>query len=354
VKDVSKFNNYQMAKKILMNSLYGAMGNQGFRFFDPRIAEAITLTGQYYIRRVGIAIDEYVGKFSPELKDATFYQDTDSCYFTLKPLIEKFILPKLTNDDGSFDINKVIDAMDKIVEEKITPVINKSCDESATYTNSLKQLMNFKREALSNKGVVLAKKRYALNVHDNEGVRYATPKVKVMGLEIVRSSTPAPVRKMLKDAVNLVLSGSEKQMQEYCGEMEKKFMQLPPEQIAYPRGVQGLDKYSHPTNIYQKGCPIHVRAALMFNHLIKTHGIDGEYDMIRDGDKIKFITLKMPNKIRENVIGFVDRLPDEFNIRSYVDYADMWQKSFVAPLEKITDAIGWNYKEKSSLASLFG
>jgi len=302
---------------------------------------------------------ETLDVYDIEVEDAHNFFANDilvhnSCYFTLKPLIEKFILPKLTNDDGSFDINKVIDAMDKIVEEKITPVINKSCDESATYTNSLKQLMNFKREALSNKGVVLAKKRYALNVHDNEGVRYATPKVKVMGLEIVRSSTPAPVRKMLKDAVNLVLSGSEKQMQEYCGEMEKKFMQLPPEQIAYPRGVQGLDKYSHPTNIYQKGCPIHVRAALMFNHLIKTHGIDGEYDMIRDGDKIKFITLKMPNKIRENVIGFVDRLPDEFNIRSYVDYADMWQKSFVAPLEKITDAIGWNYKEKSSLASLFG
>lgn len=352
-KEVSKFNNFQMAKKILMNSLYGAMGNQGFRFFDPRIAEGITKTGQYFIRAVGETVTAFISRMSGKQGDWAFYGDTDSSYFTLAPILEKFVIPKALNEDGSINTSKVVDSMDKIVNEKITPVINAACDDIAKYTNSLDQLMNFKREALADRGVWIAKKRYAINVIDNEGIRYSEPKIKIMGLEIVRSSTPAPVRQMLKDAVKIVLTGNEKELQRYCEVQEAAFMKLQPEDIAYPRGVQRLEHYSNPSTIYQKGCPIHVRAALMFNHLIQSHGLENEYPLIQDGDKIKFIMLKTPNTVRENCIGFIDRFPRELNIQRYVDYDEMWQKAFLNPLDNIIKTINWNYREVASLDSLF-
>jgi DNA polymerase elongation subunit (family B) len=349
-KEIAKYNNFQMAKKILMNSLFGAAGNQGFRFYDPRIAEGITLTGQYFIQAVGNAIDAYISKLTKSEEKSTFYQDTDSCYVALHKIVEKFILPQLGEN---YDTQKVIDAMDKISDDKITPVINIACDDIAQYTNSLSQLMNFKREALSDRGVFCSKKKYALNVYDNEGVRYAEPKIKIMGLEIVRSSTPAPIRKMLKDAVKIVLTGDEQELQSQIDGWKSEFLKMPPEEIAFPRGVQKLDHYAHNSNIYQKGCPIHVRAALLFNHLVRSHSLDNNYPLITDGDKIKFLYMKTPNSIHENVFGFIDKFPRELNIHRYIDYELMWEKAFIAPLDNIINTIGWTHKEEASLESLF-
>lgn len=349
-KEIAKFNNFQMAKKILMNSLYGAMGNQGFRFYDPRVAEAITLTGQYFIRAVGDSIDTFMEKITKVKGEATFYQDTDSCYVTLKNIVDKFIIPKLGKD---FDVQKVIDAMDKIADEKITPVINAACDDIAKYTNSLDQLMNFKREALADRGVWCAKKKYALNVYDNEGVRYAEPKIKIMGLEIVRSSTPAPVRKMLKDAVTIVLNGTEEELQGRIDQWKTSFLKHAPEEIAFPRGVQRLEQYSDPGTIFKKGCPIHVRAALLFNHNIKKASLDNIYPLIQDGDKIKFLYMKTPNILRENVFGFIDKYPRELKLDKYIDYETMWEKAFLAPLDSIIGTIGWKHEKINTLADLF-
>lgn len=349
-KEVAKYNNFQLAKKILMNSLYGAMGNEGFRFFDPRIAEGITITGQYFIRSVGDAIDEYISTLTKSNDKSTFYQDTDSCYVTLQHIVDKFILPKLGE---GYNIQKVIDAMDKISEEKITPVINAACDKIANYTNSLKQLMNFKREALSDQGVWCAKKKYALQVYDNEGVRYAEPKVKVMGLEIVRSSTPAPVRKMLKDAVKIVLSSTEKDLQSHIEGWRKEFFNMSPEEIAFPRGINNLDQYMNNTTIYTKGCPIHVRAALLYNFYVEKNQLEQKYQYIQDSDKIKFLYLKMPNTIRENVFGFIDKFPLELDLKKYIDYNMMWEKAFIAPLDAIISTIGWDHEEKVTLMGLF-
>ncbi len=349
-KEVAKYNNFQLAKKILMNSLYGAMGNEGFRFFDPRIAEGITISGQYFIRSVGNSIDSYISKLTKSAEPSTFYQDTDSCYVTLQPIVEKFVLPKMGAD---YDVHKVIDAMDKISNEKITPAINAACDDIAKYTNSLKQLMNFKREALADRGVWTGKKKYALNVYDNEGVRYSEPKTKVMGLEIVRSSTPAPIRKMLKDAVKIVLEGSEKDLQSKIDGWKREFLKMPPEEIAFPRGVQNMDNYMDTASIYKKGCPIHVRAALLYNHYVNKNNLGEMYPEITDGDKIKFIYLRVPNTVRENVFGFIDKFPHELGIEKYVDYEEMWAKAFLAPLDSIISTIGWHHKEKSTLAGLF-
>ena len=349
-KDVAKYNNFQMAKKILMNSLYGAMAQEGFRFFDPRIAEGITMTGQYFIRQVGNAIDEYISKLTKSPEKSTIYQDTDSCYVVLHKIVNQYILPKLGDD---YDIHKVVDAMDKIANEKITPAINAACDDIAQYTNSLSQLMNFKREAISSRGVWTGKKKYALSVYDNEGVRYVEPKIKIMGLEIVRSSTPAPIRKMLKDAVKIVLEGSEKDLQSKIDGWKREFLKMPPEEIAFPRGVQNMDTYKDTSSIYKKGCPIHVRAALLYNHYVNKNSLGEIYPEISDGEKIKFIYLKMPNNVRENVFGFIDKFPRELGIEKYVDYEEMWAKAFLAPLDSIISTIGWSHKEKNTLAGLF-
>lgn len=351
IKEIAKCDNIQKAKKILLNSLYGAAANEGFRFYDPRMAEGITMTGQYFIRAVGNAIDTYVSKIIGDDKfKATFYQDTDSCYVELAPIIEKFVIPALK---GEKNVTKIIDAMDKISNDKITPAINAACNEIAVYTNSVSQLMNFKREALADRGVWCAKKKYALNVYDNEGVRYADPEVKVMGLEIVRSSTPAPCRKTLKDAVKIILTSDEAELQSKIAGWKSNFMSLPPEEIAFPRGVQNLSSYSDPDAIYAQGCPMQSRAALLFNHHVTARGLEDTYPLIQDSDKIKFVYLREPNKLRENVIGFVDKFPHEFEVSQHVDYRTMWEKAFIKPLDGILQHIGWNHTKQANLDSLF-
>ena len=326
------------------------MAQEGFRFFDPRIAEGITITGQYFIRSVEKAVNDYIIKLTKDKKDRVSAIDTDSVYLVLKDLVDKFIVHNMQDPSN---IHKIVDALDKISTEKITPVINAACDDIAQYTNSLSQLMNFKREAISSRGVWTGKKKYALSVYDNEGVRYVEPKTKVMGLEIVRSSTPAPIRKMLKDAVKIVLEGSEKELQSKIDGWKKEFLKMSPEEVAFPRGVQNMDNYRDTANIYKKGCPIHVRAALLYNHYVNKNSLGEIYPEISDGEKIKFIYLKMPNNVRENVFGFIDKFPRELGIEKYVDYEEMWAKAFLAPLDSIISTIGWSHKEKNTLAGLF-
>lgn len=344
--DISKYNNYQMSQKILLNSLFGAWANEFFRFSDPNIAEGITITGQYIIRSVANELNRYLNKVCGTTDiDFAFYGDTDSCYITLNPLVQKFF-PNMSKE-------KLIDALDKICAEKIEKAINVGCAEVADYTNAFDLKVTFKREAIADRGVFVAKKRYALNVYDNEGVRYKEPDMKVMGLEIVRSSTPEPVREMLRDAVKLVLTSDEKSIRNYVADAEKKFKASAPEDIAFPRSVNGMDKYGSSLSIYQKGTPIHVRGALLYNSFLRKQNLSNSYQEIREGDKIKFIYLKEPNPIKENCIAFVGSIPEEFGLKKYVDYDTMFEKSFIAPIEHILTCVGWKYKETASLEDLF-
>ena len=343
---IAKYNNFQMARKIQLNSLFGAMGNRYFRYFDERIAEGITLTGQYIIRETADAVNRYLNKFCGT-KDVeySFYTDTDSCYITLDALVEKFLKdqPK----------DKIIDALDKITEDKIEPAINKAMSDLADYMNAFEEKIFFKREAIADTGIWIAKKRYALNVYDNEGVRYEEPKLKVMGLEIVRSSTPAPVRQSLRDAVSLCLSGDENKLQNFVEESWQDFKSMRPEEIAFPRGCNNLGKYASSSDIYGKGTPMHVRGALLFNNQVRTKSLTNKYELIKDGDKIKFVYLKEPNHIRENVIAFNGRLPSEFELHNFVDYDTMFNKSFIEPLNTITSSLNWNTRPVASLEGLF-
>lgn len=343
--DISRYMNFQMARKIQLNSLFGAMANFYFRYFDDRIAEGITMTGQTIIRTVGKALNKYLNDVC-QTKDYkySFYSDTDSCYITLNPLVEKFYKDK-TKD-------QILSMLDKICNDKIEEEINKACNELASYTNAYEPKIKFKREIIADRGIWVAKKRYALNVYDNEGVRYKEPKLKVMGLEIVRSSTPEAIRDSLREAVKVAITRDEQELQEYIRGARAKFDQLPAEEIAFPRGVSNLDKYQS-VEIYGKGTPLHVRAALLYNHYLKEYKLTSKHETIREGDKIKYLYLKVPNSIKENCIGFIGKLPTEFNLKEYVDYDTMWDKSFIEPLNGIIEGMGWKTKPEASLAGLF-
>jgi DNA polymerase elongation subunit (family B) len=344
--DISKYNNFQMARKIQLNSLFGAWGNEYFRYYDSRIAEGITMTGQFIIRKVGEALNEYLNKVvGTNGHNYSFYSDTDSCYISLDPLVRKYY--------GNLDRDKLIDVLDKICEEKITETINKSCDQLADYTNAFQKKIIFKREAIAERGLWVAKKRYALNVYDNEGVRYKDPKLKVMGLEIVRSSTPAPVRESLKEAVRLALTTDEKTLQGFIEHTRMLFNKFEPEQIAFPRGVNGLMKYTSGADIYAKGTPMHVRGALMYNHLLRKNKLDKKYEVIQEGEKIKFVYLKEPNHIRENCIAFIGKIPKELDLDRYIDYNTMFEKSFLEPIKQIIEGLGWKTEVTASLEDLF-
>ena len=349
VKDITKYNNFQMAKKIALNSAYGAVGNQYFRYYKIENAEAITLSGQVSIRWIENRINTYLNKLlSTEDIDYVVASDTDSVYINFGPLVDKFFSNKI--DDKA----KVVTILDKVCQDKLEPFISKSYEELASYVNAYDQKMEMKRENIADRGIWTAKKRYILNVWDSEGVRYEDPKLKIMGIEAVKSSTPAPCRKMIKDALQLMMSGTEDEVIEFIDKSRTYFKQLPPEDIAFPRTVSNVNKYKAHSTIYAKGTPIHARGALLFNHYIKEKKLDNKYSLINNGEKIKFCYLKKANPIRENVISFISDFPTELGLDKYIDYELQFQKAFLEPVKVILDAIGWNVEKTVNLELFFG
>lgn len=347
LKDISKYNNFQMARKIQLNSLFGACANEYFRYFDNRIAEGITLTGQYIIQFVAKELNAYMNKICNTTDvEYVFYADTDSCYVTLDALVQKFFANRSKE--------RLIGVIDKLCEEQLVKVLNNACKKVGLYTNAFApEKVYFKREAIADNGIWVAKKRYALNVYDNEGVRYAEPDLKVMGLEIVRSSTPEVIREALKESVKIALTADEATLQKHILQVEERFKTLPVEDISFPRSVNGMAKYHSQGSIYSKGTPMHVRGALLYNDLLKKKKLDKKYTLIKEGDKIKFVYLKEPNSIRENCIAFSSKLPAEFGLDIYIDYDMMFQKTFLDPLDTIIKSVGWNSKPVATLEDLF-
>ena len=347
-KEIARCNNIQMARKIQLNSAYGAIGNQYFRYYKLANAEAITLSGQVSIRWIENKMNEYINKLlSTDNVDYVIASDTDSIYLNMGPLVDKFFTSK------SKDKLAVVNILNSICEDKLEPFIDKSYQELADYVFAYDQKMQMKRENIADRGIWTAKKRYILNVWDSEGVRYDEPKLKVMGIESVKSSTPAPCRKMLKDAFNILMSGTEEDVIQYIDRCREEFKSLPPEDISFPRSVSDVKKYADRTTIYSKGTPIHVRGALLFNHQIKDKKLTNKYSLIQNGEKIKFCYLKEPNPLHENVISFIQDFPKELNLDKYVDYNLQFEKSFVEPLKTILDAIGWSVEKTVNLELFF-
>ena len=348
MKEIARCNNIQMAKKISLNSAYGAIGNEHFRYYRLANAEAITLSGQLSIRWIENKMNQYLNTLlQTEEVDYVIASDTDSIYLNLGPLVDKFFTAK------SGDKAAIVSILDKICEDKLEPFIESSYQELANYVSAYDQKMQMKRENIADRGIWTAKKRYILNVWNSEGVQYSEPKLKMMGIEAVKSSTPAPCRKMIKNALNLVMTGTEDDVIDFIEKSRKEFKNLPPEDISFPRSASDVVKYKSSSDIYVKGTPIHIRGALLFNHYIKEKNLSNKYSLIQNGEKIKFCYLKKPNIIHENIISFIQEFPKELGIDKYVDYDLQFEKAFLEPLKAILDAIGWNVEKTVNLESFF-
>ena len=347
-KEIARCNNIQMARKIQLNSAYGAIGNNYFRYYKLENAEAITLSGQVAIRWIEGKLNQYLNKIlKTEDVDYVIASDTDSVYLNMGPLVEVIYKGREKTTEG------VINFLDKVCQVELEKYIESCYQELAEYVNAYDQKMQMKRENIAERGIWTAKKRYILNVWDSEGVRYEEPKLKMMGIEAVKSSTPAPCRKMIKDALKLMMSGTEDDVIDYIDRCREEFKSLPPEQIAFPRTASDVRKYQSHSDIYMKGTPIHVRGALLFNHYVKERELTKKYSLIQNGEKIKFLYLKKPNIIQENIISFIQEFPRELQLDKYIDYELQFEKSFIEPLKSILDSIGWNIEKTVNLESFF-
>ena len=344
---IKRANNNQMVRKIALNSAYGALANQYFAFFSVDLAEAITTSGQLIIQWAEKTINEFLNKtLETDNEDYVIAMDTDSLYITMDKLVQR-VLPEETNK------GKIVDFLNSS-EGLIEKVLAEGFDELAEYTNAYQNKMEMGREIIADRGIWTAKKRYILNVHDNEGVRLKTPKLKMMGIETAKSSTPQWVRGKLTEAFQVVMNGEETDLWEFVENARKEFRNLPPEEVAFPRGCKGLVQYADPTHIYSKGTPIHVRGSLLYNHHLKKKNIDRRYEMVKNGEKIHFSYLSTPNPINENVIAFLNVLPRELDLHRFIDYDMQFDKAFVDPLKVVISLIGWNVEPVASLDSFFG
>jgi len=347
-KDVSRFNNIQMARKIQLNSAYGAIGNQYFRYYNLANAEAITLSGQVSIRWIENKMNAYLNRvLKTEGEDYVIASDTDSIYLNLGPFVHKVFKGREASDES------IVRFLDKVCEVEFEKYIRNSYEALASYVNAYEQKMQMKRENIANKGIWTAKKRYILNVWNSEGVQYAEPKLKMMGIEAVKSSTPGPCRVAIKEALQTIMNGTEEDVQQYIKDFRDKFESMPVEEIAFPRGCNNIAKNSSPATIYGKGCPMHVRGALLYNFYIKKKKLSHKYPLIQEGEKIKYVMLRTPNKINENVVSFFQTLPTEFGLDKSIDYDLQFQKSFLDPVKVILDVIGWKPEKQNTLEALW-
>lgn len=347
--DISKYSNIQDARKVQLNSCYGSLGNGYARFYDIRLAEAITKSGQLVIRWLEKAINEYLNDLLKTTNiDYVIASDTDSLIISLEKLVDKyFTAEKQKNTD------KIIAFMTKICDDLLQPVIDKACKELVSYLNAVDGALKMKCEVLADRAIWTTKKRYVMNMRVKEGVKFAEPELKIMGIEAIRKSTPSVCRDKIKEAIKIVLLGNEVQLQTFIKDFKKQFFKCKPEEIAFPRTMNGLDKYKSDREIYVKGTPIHVKASLLYNYWLKKHKLEKKYEPIREGEKIKFIYLKEPNRIKDSVIAFIDILPKEFSINTHIDYELQFEKTFIDPLKLILEVVGWKAERQKTISSFF-
>jgi DNA polymerase elongation subunit (family B) len=342
---LAQYHNMQINLKIALNSAYGALGNQWFRYYDVRNAEAVSVAGQLSIRWAERAVNQYLNKvLETEDKDYVLASDTDSLYVTMEAMVEKV---------GLTDTDKIINFLDTVCDGKIQKVIDDCYGELAEYINAFQQKMVMKREVLADVGIWTGKKHYILNVHNSEGVQYEEPKLKIMGIEAVKSSTPEHCRNALKKAFKIVVNGTEDDVIEYIEKFKGQFKSLSAEEVSFPRSVKGLSKYQDSVTIYRKSTPLHVKGSLIYNMMLKKNKLTKKYPIIQEGEKIKYTYLKEPNPSGDSAIAMLTTLPKEFNLEEYIDYDRQFEKSFLDPMKGILEKIGWDYEKKSTIMDFF-
>jgi len=349
---IARFNNLQAVKKICLNSCYGALGNEWFRFFDVRQAEAITMSGQLSIRWIMNALNGYMNAImETKEKDYVIASDTDSVYLNLSSLVDKVIAK--SKKPVLQTTKEIVDFLDKGCENKFQPFINKTYQDLAVYTNAYDQKMIMKREKICDVGICIAGKNYIWSVWDSEGVRYSEPKIKPVGLKMIKSNTPEASRKKLKEILKIIVHGEEEELQRFVATFKEEFKTLPIEDIATPTGMNGLGDWGDKNTIYKKGTTIHIKGSLLYNHFLKEKQLDKKYPLLHDGEKIKFIYLKMPNPIRNEVIAFPNILPPELGLHSYVNRDKQFEGAFISPLKAILDIIGWSAYHTTNIEGFF-
>ena len=347
-KSISKYNNIQMARKIQLNSAYGAIGNQYFRYYNIINAEAITLSGQVSIRWIEHKMNTYLNNLLKTEKKIM------SLLVILIVSTSIWVIWSKRYTRGERQLIRASSlSLIRCVKWNLKNIFQSSYEELATYVNAYEQKMIMKRENIASTGIWTAKKRYMLNVWDSEGVRYKEPKLKMMGIEAVKSSTPATCRDAIKDAIKIMMNGSENDLITYIDTFRKTFENLPPEDIAFPRSVNGLRKFKASTTVYTKGTPLHVRGTLLYNFHISKNRLEYKYPLVQEGEKIKYLYLRRPNKINENVISFLNTFPKELGLEGQIDRDAQFKKSFLDPLQIITSVIGWETERKTTLDFLF-
>lgn len=345
-REVATYDMFQYSFKIMLNSAYGALTNAAYRWFDPRLGESVTKTGQLTIRWVERDINANLNKLLGTVDEKfVIYCDTDSAYVRLEKFVDRHCV-------GMTD-EQTVDYVDTFCKTVIEPIIEKSFKRFTETFNHRENVLVMKREAIANKGIWTNKKRYILNVWDMEGFRYPQPQLKMQGIEAVKSSTPRAARDTIKAALSIIMNKDERAFTAFLKAEREKFSELEFDDVAYPRSCNNLLKYTDHSTIYKSGCPIHVRGALVFNHYVKTMKLENEIKTIEEGDKIKFCRLHMPNPIMEEVIATTGDMPKKLGLREYVDYKSQFERGVISPLQAIADAIGWNVEDYPSLEDLF-
>tara|TARA_B100001057_G_scaffold101361_1_gene98467 strand:- start:1485 stop:4037 length:2553 start_codon:yes stop_codon:yes gene_type:complete len=347
-REINQLHNSQMSIKIAMNSLYGATANVYFLYYINEMAEAITTSGQLSIRYAQKSVNDYLNKIlGSDDVDYIIYIDTDSVYVDFGPLItEVFGTTDIDKDKGE-------EFLDRVCSTKIEKIIEDGYEKLAADMGTYRNAMVMKREKIAHRGIFVAKKRYILNTLNSEGVHYDKPKVSVTGLESVRSSTPEICRTKLKECFEVIMNNDEQTTQSFISDFKKEFKKLDPVAIAKTSGTDNIKKYQDKSSLYRKGCPMHVRGAIMYNHFLKEKGLDKKFETIQGGDKVKFLYLKVPNPIRENVISVPGLLPKQLGLHQYIDYELQFDKVFLNPIQSILDAVGWSAEKVNTIEDFF-
>jgi DNA polymerase elongation subunit (family B) len=347
-REMNQLHNSQMSIKIAMNSLYGATANIYFLYYINEMAEAITTSGQLSIRYAQKSVNDYLNKIlNTKDKDYIVYIDTDSIYVNFGPFIKEVF--------GTVDIDRKQgeEFLDKVCSTKIEQIIEQGYEKLRNDMGAYRNAMVMKREKITDRSIFIAKKRYILNALNSEGVHYEEPKVSVTGLESVRSSTPEVCREKMKQIFKVILSGDETETQQFIAKFRDEFRSLPPEDIAKTSGTDNINKYMSKETLYRKGCPMHVRGCILYNHFLTQKKLDKKYEKVQSGDKIKFIYLKVPNPIRENMISFPGVLPKELGLDKYIDYDTQFDKVFLGPVENIIEPLGWKSEKVNTIEDFF-
>lgn len=352
--DISRYHNLQHAKKIQLNSAYGALANKYFRWFDNENAEAITMAGQLSIRWIEKKLNGWLNDIlKTKGRDYVIAIDTDSVYVSFDKMVE------LTQPKDP------IEFLAKVADKQVEPFIDRSYQELANYCNAYSQKMIMKRENIADKAIWTAKKRYIMHVFDSEGFRYEKPELKMMGIEAIRSSTPAVIRDYIKQTLQLLMTTDEETVQKYIATIREEFRTLSFEEVAFPRSCNFIkweknangkaypSTYADNKTIYKKATPIQVKGSLLYNWYLDKYNLKKRYEEIKSGEKIKFSYLKKPNPIYDSVISCPGELPREFNLDEYIDYDTQFVKGYLDPIEIILHAIGWKSEKVATLEDFF-